>query len=255
MTGSPRSSATPVWKPASVEVVRETGSRVTVRDNINPAVRQVNDVFALIKDDGMPEDVKARVAPGLFQHGPGIGCEASLLHQQRWPADRDGSRRQVVVGEEDEPAGAGRARGRLRRPDGLARTAKPAGRSACLANRQRGHTRQRGSGVHSRRTRPGTNGRRSAGAAVSAAELLGQARRILNAPCTGGLSARLAAFLARQALEEIVDGRCADLGAPAPAANARSKLLVLRSLDIAEAADAAAVAWNRLSNACQRARL
>ena len=44
--------------------------------------------------------------------------------------------------------------------------------------------------------------------------------------------------------------RCADLGAPVPAANARSKLLVLRSLDTAEEADAAAVAWNRLSNAC-----
>jgi hypothetical protein len=34
-----------------VEVVRETCSKVTVRDNINPALRQVNDIFALIKDD------------------------------------------------------------------------------------------------------------------------------------------------------------------------------------------------------------
>ena len=30
----------------------------------------------------------------------------------------------------------------------------------------------------------------------------------------------------------------------------RSKLLVLRSLDTAEAADTAALAWNRLSSAC-----
>ena len=50
-----------------VEVVRETGSRVTLRDNVNPALRQVNDIFALIKDDRMPEDVKNRVAPGLFR--------------------------------------------------------------------------------------------------------------------------------------------------------------------------------------------
>jgi uncharacterized Zn finger protein (UPF0148 family) len=50
-----------------VEVVRETGSRVTLRDNINPALRQVKDVFALIKDDRMPDDIKNRVAPGLFR--------------------------------------------------------------------------------------------------------------------------------------------------------------------------------------------
>ncbi|ORV10004.1 recombinase RecF [Mycobacterium celatum] len=50
-----------------VEVVRETGSRITLRDNVNPALRQVSDVFALIKDDRMPDDVKKRVAPGLFR--------------------------------------------------------------------------------------------------------------------------------------------------------------------------------------------
>jgi hypothetical protein len=38
-----------------------------VRDNINPALRQVDDVFALVKDDRMPDDVKMRVAPGLFR--------------------------------------------------------------------------------------------------------------------------------------------------------------------------------------------
>ena len=48
-----------------VEVVRETGSKVTVRDNANPAMRQVNDVFALINDERLPDDVKARVVPGL----------------------------------------------------------------------------------------------------------------------------------------------------------------------------------------------
>jgi hypothetical protein len=85
---------------------------------------------------------------------------------------------------------------------------------------------------------------------VSAVELLGQAQRLLTASDHKGLSPRLAAFLARQALEEIVDRRCADLGASAPSATARSRLLVLRSLDVAQAADSAAMAWNRLSNAC-----
>ena len=50
-----------------VDVVRETGSRVTVGDNVNPALRAVADVFALLKDEGMPEEVKRRVAPGLFR--------------------------------------------------------------------------------------------------------------------------------------------------------------------------------------------
>lgn len=50
-----------------IEVVREKGSRVTVRDNVNPALRQVGDIFALIKDSKMPEDIKGRAAPALFR--------------------------------------------------------------------------------------------------------------------------------------------------------------------------------------------
>jgi hypothetical protein len=50
-----------------VEVVREAGSKVTVRDNVNPALRQVNDVFALLKDDRLPDEIKTRVMPGLFR--------------------------------------------------------------------------------------------------------------------------------------------------------------------------------------------
>jgi hypothetical protein len=65
-----------------------------------------------------------------------------------------------------------------------------------------------------------------------------------------GSSARLAAFLARQALEELVDERCRALGADVPGASMRSKLVIMRSLDTTECADAAAIAWNRLSNVC-----
>ena len=50
-----------------VEVVRESGSKVTVRDNVNPALRQVNDIFALIKDEDVPDQIRARVLPGLFR--------------------------------------------------------------------------------------------------------------------------------------------------------------------------------------------
>jgi hypothetical protein len=60
----------------------------------------------------------------------------------------------------------------------------------------------------------------------------------------------MAAFVARRALEDIIDERCTALGAAAPSATARSKLLVLRALDNGDDADRAAVAWNRLSNAC-----
>jgi hypothetical protein len=85
---------------------------------------------------------------------------------------------------------------------------------------------------------------------MSAVELLGQPQQILATRGSGGLTSRMAAFLARRALEEIIDERCADLAAPAPSATMRSKLLILRALDTADAADRAAVAWNRLSNAC-----
>ncbi|WP_308128467.1 hypothetical protein [Rhodococcoides kroppenstedtii] len=63
-------------------------------------------------------------------------------------------------------------------------------------------------------------------------------------------SARLAAVLARQALEELVSTRCAELGVAVHDATMRSKLVILRSLDTQERADAAALAWNRLSSVC-----
>lgn len=85
---------------------------------------------------------------------------------------------------------------------------------------------------------------------MSAPELLVQAQRVLDSVGAEGVTARLAAVLARQALEEIVDQRCANVGVYAPWASARSKLIVLRALDAVAAAETAALAWNELSNAC-----
>lgn len=85
---------------------------------------------------------------------------------------------------------------------------------------------------------------------MSAASLLAQAQRIISEPRSDGLSSRMAAFLARQALEMIVDERCTDLGAPASWAKMRTKLVVLRSLDDEDFADSAAISWSRLSSAC-----
>lgn len=50
-----------------IEVVREAGSKVTTRDNLSPALRHVDDVFALLNDTRLPEDVCRRVVPGLFR--------------------------------------------------------------------------------------------------------------------------------------------------------------------------------------------
>ena len=75
-----------------VEVVRETGSRVTLRDNINPALRHVSDVFALIKDDRMPEDVKNRVAPGLFRMALESAAKQASTPSSRWRAGRGRNR-------------------------------------------------------------------------------------------------------------------------------------------------------------------
>lgn len=50
-----------------VEVIRETGSKVAVRANIDPAGRLVSDANAMIKDEKLPPVVKSRVAPSLFR--------------------------------------------------------------------------------------------------------------------------------------------------------------------------------------------
>lgn len=50
-----------------VEVTRETGSKIHVKETLNQAKRYVSDVRALVKDEDVPDDVKRRVAPGLFR--------------------------------------------------------------------------------------------------------------------------------------------------------------------------------------------
>ncbi|WP_037138652.1 hypothetical protein [Rhodococcoides fascians] len=85
---------------------------------------------------------------------------------------------------------------------------------------------------------------------TSAVSLLNAERLLAGNTGGSGNSARLAAFLARQALEDLVDERCNALGVHAPDASMRSKLVILRALDAVERADAAALAWNRLSSVC-----
>ena len=50
-----------------IEVVRESGSKVRARLNIDPARRLIGDAFAMIQDDKLHDDVKGRVAPNLFR--------------------------------------------------------------------------------------------------------------------------------------------------------------------------------------------
>jgi hypothetical protein len=85
---------------------------------------------------------------------------------------------------------------------------------------------------------------------MSAVELLAHAQQVIKGSRADGLSARMAAFLARQALEEIIAQRCTALGADVGRANRRSRLVVLRALDTQDNADCAAITWSRLSLAC-----
>lgn len=83
--------------------------------------------------------------------------------------------------------------------------------------------------------------------------LLGYAQTLLNG--TGeqrsGQSARLAALIARQALEMMVDDRCAELGAKGcDRATMRSRLTILKSLDNADRAAHYASLWTQLSASC-----
>ncbi|KUI34727.1 recombinase RecF [Mycobacterium sp. IS-1496] len=50
-----------------IEVVRDLGSKVKTRLNIDPARRLIDDVFAMIQDKNLADEVKGRVAPNLFR--------------------------------------------------------------------------------------------------------------------------------------------------------------------------------------------
>jgi hypothetical protein len=87
---------------------------------------------------------------------------------------------------------------------------------------------------------------------VAATDLVGLANRIFDGTVKvpGGRSARAAAVVARQALEESVDQRCADLIDGMRRASMRSKIILLRQLGDPEMGRKAQVAWAGLSNAC-----
>lgn len=86
---------------------------------------------------------------------------------------------------------------------------------------------------------------------MSAALTLRQAEQLLLGEIDTDVdNSRLAAFLARQALEDLIDQHCIALDAECHSATARSKLVVLRALGDQDVADSAAVAWDRLSTTC-----
>lgn len=83
--------------------------------------------------------------------------------------------------------------------------------------------------------------------------LLARADALLGSPdrAAVGNSARLAAFLARQAVEDLIDARCAALtGVRVVAGTARAKLAVLKSLDTSPAGPVLIDAWHQLTAFC-----
>lgn len=66
-----------------------------------------------------------------------------------------------------------------------------------------------------------------------------------------GRGARVAALLARTALEHIVDGMCSEHGLDVSRAGMRVKLACLRAVSASEVGDAA-IAWWGLSRACHQ---
>lgn len=85
--------------------------------------------------------------------------------------------------------------------------------------------------------------------------LLARAEALLNFPdrTTVGNSARLAAFLARQAVEDLIDERVTALCGPeAVQASMKSKLAILKSLDDTYAGPALIGAWYQLTGFCHQ---
>jgi hypothetical protein len=85
--------------------------------------------------------------------------------------------------------------------------------------------------------------------------LLACARELLASPepAAAGSSARLAAFLARQAVEDLIDARCALVcGVQVAGATAKAKLAVLKSLDASAAGAVLIGAWHQLTGFCHQ---
>lgn len=83
--------------------------------------------------------------------------------------------------------------------------------------------------------------------------LLIRADKLLDSPdrTASGNSARLAAFLARQAVEDLIDTRCAELtGIQVAVGTSKAKLAVLKSLDKTPAGPALIDAWHQLTGFC-----
>lgn len=70
---------------------------------------------------------------------------------------------------------------------------------------------------------------------------------------TAGNAARLAAFLTRQAVEELIDLRCAELCAvQRTGGTAKAKIAIIKSLDRTPAAVVLIDAWHHLTDFCHQ---
>jgi len=89
---------------------------------------------------------------------------------------------------------------------------------------------------------------------VTPLELLAYAQQLLVglSRSTSGNSSRLAAVVARQAVEEYIDERCLAIDAPCERATMRSRLALLRALDDRLRADQLASLWYQLSACCHQ---
>lgn len=85
-----------------------------------------------------------------------------------------------------------------------------------------------------------------------AVQLLREAERLLDGATgpSSGNSARLAAVIARQAVEALVDDRLEAVDAECPGASMRSRLAILKSLDGEARTARIEFVWNQLSACC-----
>lgn len=90
---------------------------------------------------------------------------------------------------------------------------------------------------------------------IAAEQLLARAGALLDSPdgAAVGNSARLAAFLVRQAVEELIESRCELLcEGQAVVGSQKAKLAVLKSLDPTPVGGVLIDAWHQLSGFCHQ---
>jgi len=243
--------------PTILSVQRDRHSRVIVQNETRPAQRQLDDAHAIVRENGMNDNVKRRVLPGVLR----AAIEAAAWHRLCAERLKAGDRLEDL---EQQWSGAERTRARLEVLLGasvsiwLSRDQRRTGTCGLQRRHPPADDVQPARGL--RRRTCGCPGHREQAAVTGSdgpADLLALARDVADGrhQVPGMSQARAVCLLTRQALEQVVDALLDARHLACPAASMRARLISLGQAfgsDPEHVAYRAETAWSRLSAACHQ---